>query len=208
MPKGSSDINAIVLDVSATEFADFLWVFYNSYVFSSNFGCNVELTSSRYLSRYVYEANIQKWVSILKLAVKWGFSQVTALAIEHLERKDIPDVQKIVLYTTYGVDKGLLAPALLALVKREDPLSFGEGRELGLETALGISRAREQARGKEKKDKGVKFRASADISTSDDEIKQLVQNVLPAEEATSTTNGSASSTSTTTSGACDFGLVV
>lgn len=131
----------------------------------------------------VYEANIDKWESILRFAVGWGFAEVKALAIRHLERMEVPDIQRIILYTKYGVERSLLEPVLLALVKREEPLSIDEGVELGLnlplKMAFGIMRAREMARSVEPKDKSHdQSRVAADVTVSNSDAIQLVHMVL------------------------------
>ncbi|KAF8483647.1 hypothetical protein DFH94DRAFT_690122 [Russula ochroleuca] len=126
--KGSSDNNPLVLDDALkVDFERFLWVFYNP--------------------KYsLYDATLEEWTSILKLAHQWGFSEVKALAVRELENLGVPPLQKIVLYQTYAIDRKLLKPALTALTMRDEPLSIEEGRELSLETALELAKAREIAR--------------------------------------------------------------
>lgn len=86
------------------------------------------------------------WTSILKLAHQWNFIEVKALAVRELENLQIPPLSKIVLYQTYAIDRKLLKPALTALTMRDEPLTIEEGRELSLETALELAKAREIAR--------------------------------------------------------------
>jgi len=126
--KGSSDSNPWVLDDALkVDFERFLWVFYNP--------------------KYsLYDANIEEWTSILKLAHQWDFIQAKALAIRELENLSIPPLAKIVLYQKYAIDRNLLQPALTALTMRDEPLTIDEGRELSLETALELAKAREIAR--------------------------------------------------------------
>ena len=69
-----------------------------------------------------------------------------ALAIRELETLQIPPLSKIVLYQKYAIDRKLLQPALTALTMRDEPLTIEEGRDLSLETALELARAREIAR--------------------------------------------------------------
>jgi hypothetical protein len=91
--------------------------------------------------------SIEEWASILKLADKWNFIEVKALAIRGID--DIPmlsALQKIVLYQTYDVDRRHLQSAYTALAVREEAITIDEGRQIGLETALQIARARELAR--------------------------------------------------------------
>ncbi|KAI9465149.1 hypothetical protein BJY52DRAFT_666785 [Lactarius psammicola] len=126
--KGSSDNVPLVLeDITKTEFERLLWVFYNP--------------------KYsLYDASIEEWTSILRLAHIWDFTEVKELAIRGLEGHQIPALQKIVLYQTYKVDRNRLQTAYTALTVRDEPITIEEGRELGLETALQLARAREVAR--------------------------------------------------------------
>jgi hypothetical protein len=126
--QGSSDKIPLVLDdASKVDFERLLWVFYNP--------------------KYsLYDADVDEWTSILKLAHQWDFIEVKQLAIRELEALSIPSIQKVVLYQTYEVNKDLLQPAFIALATRDDPITIDEGREIGLETALQLARARELAR--------------------------------------------------------------
>jgi hypothetical protein len=94
----------------------------------------------------LYDASVDVWTSILKLAHQWDFIEVKALAVRELESLQIPPLSKIVLYQTYAIDRKLLQPALTALTMRDEPLTIEEGRDLSLETALELARAREIAR--------------------------------------------------------------
>jgi hypothetical protein len=126
--KGSSDNLPLPLEgISKTDFERFLWVFYNP--------------------KYsIYNASIEEWTSILKLAHQWDFIEVKELAIRGLQALPIPALQKIVLYQTYGVDRNLLQAAFTTLIIRDEPIAIEEGRELGLETAMQVTLARETAR--------------------------------------------------------------
>jgi hypothetical protein len=99
-----------------------------------------------YRTYSIYNASIEEWTSILKLAHLWDFIEVKELAIRGMEGLRIPALQKIALYQTYGVDRNLLQAAFTALTVRDEPIAVEEGRELGLETALQITLARETAR--------------------------------------------------------------
>jgi hypothetical protein len=128
LSKGSSDNNPLVLnDVLKVDFERLLWVFYNP--------------------KYsLYDAGIEEWISVLKLAHKWDFIEAKALAIREIENISVPPLRKVVLYQTYEIDRNLLKPALTALTIRDEPLEIEEGREIGLETAMGVAKAREIAR--------------------------------------------------------------
>ncbi|KAI0330431.1 hypothetical protein GY45DRAFT_1218890, partial [Cubamyces sp. BRFM 1775] len=129
-PKGSSDSNPFPLDdVAADDFSKFLWVFYNP--------------------KYsIYDATLEDWVAILKLAFDWRFGEVKKLCTREIEKFEIAPVPKIELYQMYELDRKLLIPSYMALCVRAEPLSLKEGRQLGLETSLLLATARECARGK------------------------------------------------------------
>jgi hypothetical protein len=76
----------------------------------------------------------------------WDFIEVKELAVRGMEGLQIPALQKIALYQTYGVDRNLLQAAFTALTVRDEPIAIEEGRELDLETALQVTLARETAR--------------------------------------------------------------
>ncbi|KAJ3480829.1 hypothetical protein NLI96_g8082 [Meripilus lineatus] len=126
--RGSSDANPLALDdVRADDFEKFLWVFYNP--------------------KYsIYDATVDEWEAILKLAFEWRFSEIKKLCCRELEKYEIEPVRKIAMYQAHELDKKLLIPAYAALTIRPEPLSFSEGRKLGLETALMLATAREIAR--------------------------------------------------------------
>jgi hypothetical protein len=94
----------------------------------------------------LYDASVEEWTSVLKLAHQWNFIEVKALAIRELENLPVPPLPKIVLYQKYKIDRNLLKYALTALTIRDEALAIEEGREIGLETALDLAKAREIAR--------------------------------------------------------------
>jgi len=126
--EGSSDKNPLVLDdASKVDFERFLWIFYNP--------------------KYsLYDADADVWTSILKLAHQWKFREMKELAVRELQALSIAPLQRVVLYQKYDVNRDLLRPAFIALTTRDEPLEIDEGRELGLETALRLAKAREKAR--------------------------------------------------------------
>ena len=73
---------------------------------------------------------------------------MTALAVRELEKMEMPDVDRIVLYHKYSIDRMILVPRYAALCARDRSISVEEGEKLGLETALMIGHARERARSK------------------------------------------------------------
>ncbi|KAH9067766.1 hypothetical protein EDB87DRAFT_1800610 [Lactarius vividus] len=126
--KGSSDNNPFILENTLrVDFERFLWVFYNP-------------------THSIYEASVEEWTSILKLAHQWNFVEAKTLALRGLEQLEIPALQKILIYRAHDIDQHLLQEAYAALILRDEPVSIEEGRELGLGTTLRLAHAREIAR--------------------------------------------------------------
>ena len=118
-------------------------------------------------SKYsIYDACLEDWIAILKLAFDWRFGEVKKLCTREIEKFVIEPVPKIDLYQTYELDKRLLIPAFLYLCMRQEPLSLKEGRQIGLETALLVATARECARGKPATN-GVRSPTAANLEEDD-----------------------------------------
>lgn len=156
------------------------------------------ITSHRFTFFYrkysIYDASVDEWTSILKLAHMWDFIEVKELAIRGLEGlHDIPALQKVALYQKYEVDRNLLQAAYTALTVRDEPITVEEGRELGLETALLVAQARETAR--------APRRARSQVSLAGAELDALINNIFtlsssdPAHAHAHVTNMSQTSTS-------------
>ncbi|KAF4563172.1 hypothetical protein EYR36_003611 [Pleurotus pulmonarius] len=128
-PEGTSDSNAIMLPkVSASDLERFLWVFYNP-------------------TYSLYEASFEDWSTILRLAHTWAFTQVKALCVRQLEAdKDIPIVDRIVLYQTYKINEAVLIPRYVELCSRDELLTEAEATNLGISTTVMICSLRERLR--------------------------------------------------------------
>ncbi|KAI6115849.1 hypothetical protein F5141DRAFT_1187318 [Pisolithus sp. B1] len=143
-------------DVKSEDFARFLWVFYNP--------------------KYsLYEAPLDVWLSILRLATRWGFNNVKELTVRELEKLEIECVDKISIYHEYNISKLYLIPSYITIVKRDKPLSFTEGVKLGMETVLRVADARERAR-QRASESGVRTPSFDDFEDSDVEV--LVREVF------------------------------
>ncbi|KAJ6631475.1 hypothetical protein B0H10DRAFT_495799 [Mycena sp. CBHHK59/15] len=125
---GTAEDSAVLLDnVSTKDFAKLLWVFYNP--------------------KYsLYDAGVEDWSTILRLADRWVFAEVKNLAVRELEKKEMPDIDRIVLYHQFKVDEEHLLPRYAALCERPELLTVDEGLKLGMEIVIPLSRARECAR--------------------------------------------------------------
>jgi hypothetical protein len=105
------------------------------------------MISNVYFRKYsIYEADVEEWSSILKLAHKWDFVEVKAFALRELEQLEMPALDKIILYHNHNIDRNLLQAAYAALTVREEPITIEEGYQLGMETAIRLTQARETAR--------------------------------------------------------------
>jgi hypothetical protein len=119
------------------------------------------LNNVRSYSRY--DATVEEWTSILKLAHQWGFIEVKNLALRGLEQLSIPPLQKIVLYNRYAIDCRLLREAYTAIAVRDEPITIEEALELGLETVLKLARARELVRAPATGGRSIKDAAGAEL---------------------------------------------
>ena len=63
-----------------------------------------------------------------------------------MEKQTIPALNKITIYHRYDVSRELLLQSYMDLCLREEPLTIAEAGDLGLETWLMISTARETIR--------------------------------------------------------------
>ncbi|KAJ7110422.1 hypothetical protein C8R44DRAFT_883575 [Mycena epipterygia] len=122
---GTTEGSAIFLDnVRSADFAKLLWMFYNP--------------------KYsLYDATVEDWSTILELACRWEFAKVKSLAVRELEKLELPDIDRIVLYHKFAVDQSYLIPRYVALCERPELLTVKEGTRLGMETVISLSRARE-----------------------------------------------------------------
>ena len=142
--KGTSDNNPFVLeDTLKVDFERLLWVFYNEHVLHSSFPMFSNVCFRKYS---IYEADVEEWSSILKLAHQWDFLEVKDFALRELEQLEMPALDKIILYHTHDIDRNLLQAAYTALTVRDESITIDEGYQLGLETALRLAHAREIAR--------------------------------------------------------------
>ncbi|OCH93502.1 hypothetical protein OBBRIDRAFT_307268 [Obba rivulosa] len=149
-PKGSVDNPFILDDVHPDDFSRFLWVFYNP-------------------QYSIYDASVEDWTAILKLAFDWRFQEVKKLVSRELEKFALEPVFKIELYQAYELDRRLLIPAFAQLCMRPEPIGIKEGRQLGMETALLIASARERARSS---------RASTPADFADSELSTVIKDVF------------------------------
>ncbi|KAL1720949.1 hypothetical protein EV715DRAFT_196197 [Schizophyllum commune] len=131
--EGSHDDRPVVLDgVKSSDFEHLLWFFYES--------------AYRW-SGIVDPALTEKWESILLLAEKFGMKQAAKVAYYALGRAGVlSDVHKIALCVKHGLGKDWVVEELKRTVSRDEPLTQGEGRDLGPDTTILLAAAREALR--------------------------------------------------------------
>ncbi|KAG6381999.1 hypothetical protein JVT61DRAFT_630 [Boletus reticuloceps] len=154
---GSTDGNAFTLEETTSEdFARFLWVFYNP--------------------KYsLYDAPLDTWLSVLKLANRWTFDSVKELSVRELEKLEIEPIEKIAIYHKFNISRLYLVPSYIAVCKRDKSLSFSEGMNLGMETVLRIAEARERLR-LQASESGVRSPTFEDFE--DNEVETLVREIF------------------------------
>ncbi|KAG8221240.1 hypothetical protein J3R82DRAFT_1402 [Butyriboletus roseoflavus] len=155
--RGSTDNNAYTLeDIKSEDFARFLWVFYNP--------------------KYsLYDAPLDTWLSILKLANRWTFDNVKELAVRELEKIDIEAVEKIAIYHDNSISRLYLIPSYISVCKRDKPMSFTEGMKLGMETVLRVAEARERLR-LQASESGIRTPTFEDFE--DAEVEVLIRDIF------------------------------
>lgn len=117
----------------------------------------------------MYTATVEKWVEILALAQRWGFTEVEKLCVRELQKLPIEPVDKIHIYQAFHLDRSHLAEAFAKLTVRPRHLSFEEGSKLGIETTLQIAQARELYRGSHS---GTK---PSTVQLNDSDLRTVVQ---------------------------------
>lgn len=125
----------------------------------------------------MYNASIEDWIIILELAQQWHFEEIKYLVVTELEKQDLSDIERIVLYHKYGIDRTILVPRYSALCARQEPLSYQEGLQLGMEVALTIARARECARARGKSVAGGS-RNPVPANIEDQEMTSLIVKIF------------------------------
>ena len=89
----------------------------------------------------------------------------------------IPPLRKIVIYHSYAIDRRLLQGAYTAFAVRDEPITFEEGEELGLETAIQLARAREFVRAPATGGKRIKD-ARSPVNLAGAELDALIRDMF------------------------------
>ncbi|KII91624.1 hypothetical protein PLICRDRAFT_51762 [Plicaturopsis crispa FD-325 SS-3] len=91
-----------------------------------------------------YDPSLDEWTALLSIASHFGMASLRERAIAEIDdfSEGVEPVDKILLARKYGVE-AWLAPAYVALCRRENALDEGEGERLGMDTTVKLFRARE-----------------------------------------------------------------
>lgn len=138
----------IKLDVASLDFERLLWVFYNPCVSPSvrYWTFHWLWLSTQHRNFGQYEATVDEWSSILRLAHLWKFQDIKELAIRYLDKMTIEPVHQAALAQTCDVELNWKLNSYNAIGIREEPLTEEEGLRLGLTTTTRLVRARERIR--------------------------------------------------------------
>ena len=89
-------------------------------------------------------STVDEWVTILGLATRWEFNDVRELSINRLGEMEFDAVDKLAVMIKYDIDRQWGYNAIVELCSRTTPLTVDEGRLLGIEMSITISRVREK----------------------------------------------------------------
>ncbi|OJA15025.1 hypothetical protein AZE42_05251 [Rhizopogon vesiculosus] len=124
--EGEGDSKPYTLDVSAEDFAHFMWVFYDE--------------------EYEYDNHpLERWLVILRLATRWGFQKMRKLAVRQLEKMKLAPIDKIRIYSDFKIDSQLLLPSYASLAMSPTLPSLTDAKKLDIETILKLTMVRERA---------------------------------------------------------------
>ncbi|KAJ7888194.1 hypothetical protein B0H13DRAFT_1517109, partial [Mycena leptocephala] len=91
------------------------------------------------------DATVEDWSTILELACRWELAEVKSFAVRELEKLELPDIDRIVLYHKFAVDQSYLIPRYVTLCEWPELLTVEEGIRLGMQTIISLIHARECA---------------------------------------------------------------
>jgi hypothetical protein len=94
----------------------------------------------------LYDAPLEKWITILRLASLWKFPRIGDFAVSFIDKLSLETVRKIKIYQDYKVPRRHLLPLYIELATRDKMLEVEEFRVLDAETLFPIVRAREMLR--------------------------------------------------------------
>lgn len=113
----------------------------------------------------VYEASIEEWTSILRLAHLWQCDEVRDLVFRELDKLDVPHVERVLLTTRYDARAEWREKAIEDLAGRQESLSLDDGKQLGIELTVRVAELREQ-RIRERIQRGFSYSPRAPVACS------------------------------------------
>jgi len=172
--EGDSDSKPYTLDVSAEDFAHFLWVFYDE--------------------DYEYDNQpLERWLVIVRLASRWGFHKMRKLAVRQLEKMELEPIDKIKIYSDFKIESQLLLPSYASLAKSPTLPSFNDARKLDIETILKLTMVRERAL---QKAAANGCRSPTSASAGDAEVNRIICDIFELRDV----NGASATESLTVEG--------
>jgi len=120
----------------------------------------------------------------LKLATRWGFNKMRKLAVRQLEKMKLGPIDKIKIYSDFGIDPQLLLPSYASLAMSPTLPSLNDAKKLDIETILKLTTVRERALQKAAEN-GCRSPTSA--SAGDAEVNRIITEIFELAGAHSTT---------------------
>ncbi|KAJ7080168.1 hypothetical protein B0H15DRAFT_857133 [Mycena belliarum] len=112
--------------VSSKDFEHLLWLYYNPVVTS-------------------YDAPIDTWRSILRLADRWEMENIKKLALGNiLKATNLDHIARIMLCERDDLSRDQATDSYISICTREAPLTLEELKTLSMEAILILTSAREQ----------------------------------------------------------------
>lgn len=135
--EGATENEPIVLDVKAQEFEHLLWFFYDS----------------QYEWSVIADKDATpKWESVLKLADEFDMTDISAVALNALDRAGIlSDIRKIALCVKFGMGSSWAWDAVRQTCLRDEALTIEEACEIGPAMTASLALARETLLKRDKK---------------------------------------------------------
>ncbi|KAI9568848.1 hypothetical protein HD554DRAFT_2096226 [Boletus coccyginus] len=173
-PSGTDSRPFTLSDVTADEFAQFLWVWYDG--------------------EYSYgQQTKENWITILRLSKRWAFPKIRDLAVRELDALDLAPAQRISIYNEHGIEGDRLLSSYVELCRSPTLPTRADGNLLRMETLINLLQAREDA---QRKAMELGHESPTSASLEDETLREIVTNVfsrglVPWQNGTSSTGSGA-----------------
>ncbi|KAJ7593774.1 hypothetical protein C8J56DRAFT_759944, partial [Mycena floridula] len=121
----NDDCPFVLREESAVDFERLLGIFYPS------------------KSPFCKAADVDDWLSILRLGQKYDIHDVIPLAAQHLNSLTIDSFRKIMIWKEFRLNPVFLASAYIKLCQRVKPLTLDMTRMLGIDTFTKVAASRD-----------------------------------------------------------------